>query len=182
MLKATQMWKFGDPVIPCSCEISHHQGWMPRHVGTRIPYSLFCVGNQGCSHPLNTVRKTTTVARTHIRPPSKAYPGPSFSRCQESVPKRNQHSSCRCSELGVIPSKDTIGDGLNRCHSISHSLSNRQCGYGSKLDHQDMDRRVWSMFPFTRIPSWGYPIFDHHSDAATRPSWTSVGFTGRAKA
>ena len=28
---------------------------------------------------------------------------------------------------------------------------------GSKLNHQESDRRFW---PFTRIPFWGYPIFD----------------------
>ena len=36
-------------------------------------------------------------------------------------------------------------------------------GYGSKFKHQELDRRCWSMFPFTRIPFWGYPIFDNHS-------------------
>ena len=32
------------------------------------------------------------------------------------------------------------------------------CGHGSKLNHQELDHRFWSMFPFPRIPFWGYPL------------------------
>ena len=35
------------------------------------------------------------------------------------------------------------------------------CVYGSKLKHHDMDRNCWSLFPFTRVPFWGYPILSH---------------------
>ena len=31
--------------------------------------------------------------------------------------------------------------------------------YGSKLNHQESDRRLWSMFPFARVP-FVVPIFD----------------------
>ena len=29
------------------------------------------------------------------------------------------------------------------------------CGYGSKLHHQELDRRFWSMFSLTRVSIWG---------------------------
>ena len=32
-------------------------------------------------------------------------------------------------------------------------------GYGSKSNHQDMDCRVWSMSPLTRVP-FGVPVVD----------------------
>ena len=32
-------------------------------------------------------------------------------------------------------------------------------GYGSKLNHQDMDGRFWSMFPLTRAPFWVITYF-----------------------
>ena len=32
-----------------------------------------------------------------------------------------------------------------------------------RLNHQELDRRFWSMFPFTRIPFCGYHILEHNS-------------------
>ena len=31
-------------------------------------------------------------------------------------------------------------------------------GYGSKLNHQELGRRFWSMFPLTRVTHLGYPF------------------------
>ena len=42
----------------------------------------------------------------------------------------------------------------------------------SKLNHQELDRRFWSMVPFTRIPCW-VPIFDPQPCAMVEPCGVS---------
>ena len=45
---------------------------------------------------------------------------------------------------------------INALHP-SRLLVRPKCshGYGSKLSHQDMDRRIWSRVPLSRVPFWG---------------------------
>ena len=42
-------------------------------------------------------------------------------------------------------------------------------GYGSKSNHQELDRRFWSMFPFTRAPHFGVTLFLTHLDFRLLP-------------
>ena len=37
------------------------------------------------------------------------------------------------------------------------------CGYGSKLSHQELDHRLWSLVPFTRASQFEYLLLDRQS-------------------
>ena len=42
-------------------------------------------------------------------------------------------------------------------------------GHGSRLNHQELDCRFWSMFPLTRATHFGAALFLTHSHIATSP-------------
>ena len=39
-------------------------------------------------------------------------------------------------------------------HFFGGCPKNKTYGHGSRLNHQELDRRFWSMFPLTRVPFW----------------------------
>ena len=50
--------------------------------------------------------------------------------------------------------------GVGRlCRATGNQHLQRQTGCGSKLNHPDMERRSWSMFPFTRATHFGVIIY-----------------------
>ena len=48
-----------------------------------------------------------------------------------------------------------------------------QDGHGSKLSHQELDRRFWSMFPFSRASFW-VPVCDPQPDVSQAVDWPQV--------
>ena len=51
-------------------------------------------------------------------------------------------------------------------------------GCGSKLNHQDMDRRFWSMLPLTRATHFGYLFLTHSHLGADVADQTAKSETG----
>ena len=58
--------------------------------------------------------------------------------------------------------------------------SRGSCGHGSELSHLDMDRRFYSMFPFTRVPFW-VPIFDPERKAPHLDFCSTQDGSGRSR-
>ena len=51
---------------------------------------------------------------------------------------------------------------------VGHFSKQSLCGYGSKFNHQELDRRFSSLAPFTKVSFWGRPIFDNHCHLLSR--------------
>ena len=98
----------------------------------------------------------------------------SFLRCSDffdftvcCLPNCSTHLK-RAEEIsrpGTLPAA-SVTSACQRLLPAAGSAKCRCCGYGSKLSHQDMDRRFQSMCPFIRATRFGY-LFLTHSFAVT---------------